>query len=238
MTDKKRIEMRYLRDACRASPLFPQSDPVPNEPLDFIFTTPRGTLGVELTELCHSQERFRHARLGYVAPKAQKLYTKRPGARAVNVSPVLNHEAESIPVDVLAQGLAEFVYRHQNANENIEWHETDDMPDGYAQIGVFDPFEWEPGGNWRYFGAWRGHRATREMIEARILEKNARIVDYRKRASEVWLLIVNDTFLGPGEVTVRADELTQWTFDFGFDKVMLFERQPDGSGEVTELRRR
>lgn len=52
----------------------------------------------------------------------------------------------------------------------------------------------------------------------------------------MWVLIVNDLFLGPGEVTVGAQDLTQWTFDFAFDKVLLFERQPGGSGKVTELR--
>jgi hypothetical protein len=51
------------------------------------------------------------------------------------------------------------------------------------------------------------------------------------------LLIVNDLFLGPGEVCLRSEDLAQWAFDFAFDKVLLFERQPGGSGKVIKLRR-
>lgn len=72
----------------------------------------------------------------------------------------------------------------------------------------------------------------------RLSEKNSRVDDYRKIASEVWLLIVNDRFLGAGEVSVRSDDLAAWTFDFAFDKVLLFEREAGGSGQVIELRRR
>ena len=56
-------------------------------------------------------------------------------------------------------------------------------------------------------------------------------------AREVWLLLVNDLFLGPGEVSVYEDDLKDWTFDFSFDKVLGFRRQPGGSAEVIELRR-
>ena len=42
------------------------------------------------------------------------------------------------------------------------------------------------------------------------LEKNARVGSYRQSASEVWLLIVNDLFLGPGEVCVHLDELAKF----------------------------
>lgn len=47
---------------------------------------------------------------------------------------------------------------------------------------------------------------------------------------------VNDLFLGPGEVSVYEDDLKDWTFDFSFDKVLGFRRQPGGSAEVIELR--
>jgi hypothetical protein len=54
-------------------------------------------------------------------------------------------------------------------------------------------------------------------------------------AGEVWLLIVNDRFLGAGEVYARPDRLAQWKFAFDFEKVLLFLREPGGSGEVIEL---
>lgn len=43
----------------------------------------------------------------------------------------------------------------------------------------------------------------KELLKTRIAEKNRRIADYRLVAPEVWLLIVNDQFLGPGDVYAR-----------------------------------
>jgi hypothetical protein len=194
-------------------------------------------LGIEMTELCVQVERHEAARLGYVAPKAKRLYSKRAGAKPVNVSPVFSDDAADMHVDDLAASLADFVYANQDANRNISWHECRDLPSGYIQIGVFEPFDFEPEVNWRYFRGFSVERASRELIAGRIAEKNSRMALYRQAASEVWLLIVNDRFLGPGEVWVRADELAQWTFDFAFDTVMLFERQPGGTGNLIELRR-
>jgi hypothetical protein len=48
----KEIERIYLDEARRASNLFPTGDPIPRDPLDFLFETGAGRLGVELTELC------------------------------------------------------------------------------------------------------------------------------------------------------------------------------------------
>jgi hypothetical protein len=53
----------------------------------------------------------------------------------------------------------------------------------------------------------------------------------------VWLLIVNDQFLGAGEVYARRDHLAQWKFAYGFEKVLLFSREPGGGGEVIEVQR-
>jgi hypothetical protein len=233
MNDKKRIERIYLNEARAACALFPADEPDPHDPLDFLF----GKLGVEITELCHEDARKEGARLGYVVPKAKKLYEKHPDAKPVSVSPGLSHDADTIHVDELAKGLADFVYNHRDADENFDWYRCEDMPKGFSGIGVFPPFEFEPQGRWLHFRSFSTTRAPKESIDTRIAEKNAKLTDYRKIASEVWLLIVNDLFLGPGEVTVRLEDLTRWTFDFDFDKVLFFERQPGGTGTVIELLR-
>ena len=72
---------------------------------------------------------------------------------------------------------------------------------------------------------------------SRIAEKNRRVKEYKLSAPEVWLLIVNDRFLGAGEVYARPDHLAQWKFLFDFDKVLLFLREPGGTGEVIEIQR-
>ena len=58
---------------------------------------------------------------------------------------------------------------------------------------------------------------------------------YRIAASEIWLVIVNDQFLGAGEVYARPDHLAKWKFAFDFEEVLLFSREPGGGGEVIEL---
>jgi len=48
-------------------------------------------------------------------------------------------------------------------------------------------------------------------------------------------LIVNDQFLGPGEVYAQPEDLARWKFAFDFEKALLFSREPGGSGKVIEL---
>jgi hypothetical protein len=98
-------------------------------------------------------------------------------------------------------------------------------------------FERVPDGHWFYGRASETELAGKDLLDANIAKKNARLNDYRKSAPEVWLLLVNDLFLGPGEVCFHLDKLAVWTFEFDFDKVLLFERQPGGSGKVIELLR-
>ncbi len=59
--------------------------------------------------------------------------------------------------------------------------------------------------------------ASKQLIERRIVVKSTRLATYREAATVVWLLIVNDQFLGPGEVYTRPD-LEEWRFSFEFEK--------------------
>jgi hypothetical protein len=233
MDDKKRIERLYLDRARVACSLFPEGEPEPHEPLDFLF----GKLGIEITELCEQEQRAEGARLSHVVPKARKMYEAMAGAHPVFVHPGLSPEGETMHVDELVKGLAEFVFNHRDAHENFDWDRCDDMPKGFCVIGVHPPAEYAPDGHWMNSRAINVRPITQEMLATRIAEKNAKLSQYRKAASEVWLLLVNDLFLGPGEVTVRLDRLKQWTFDFDFEKVLFFECQPGGSGTVIELLR-
>ena len=232
MDRKKEIELLYLEEARRASPIFPRGDLVPHERPDFLLPVASGTLGIEVTELCREAPRAEGGRLANVAPRAKALHSKRPDAKPVDVSPVFSNDADQLKVGVLAKSLADFVHVHRDDNASFEWP---DVPEGYNSIGVFPALDAQ--GRWLCFRVGDTVLASRELIGERIAEKNLCLAEYRKLASEVWLLIVNDLFLGPGEVCVHSESLAQWTFDFAFDKVLLFERQPGGSGEVIELRR-
>jgi hypothetical protein len=41
----------------------------------------------------------------------------------------------------------------------------------------------------------------------------------------------------PARRAARPDDLAEWKFAFNFDKVLLFSREPDGTGEVIEIQR-
>lgn len=145
---------------------------------------------------------------------------------------MFSHDLERMKVSLLAKALAEFVYLHRDERANFEWP---DVPEGFSSIGVFPALDGH--GRWLYFRVGDTVAAPKELLESRIAEKNARLTEYREAASEVWLLILNNLFLGPGEVCLRDEDLAQWSFRSDFDKVLVFERQPGGSGRVIELRR-
>jgi hypothetical protein len=228
---KKRVETRYVEEAKRASSIFPSGKLDAHERPDFLLFADRGKIGIELTELCREEPRAEAGRLGKVPDRAKKLYGGFPDADPVDVG-IAFWNAENIRFKVLTKSLAEFVY----ANRNSKGTGFDKgLPQGYCHIGIHEPLV--AGGRWHGVRAFDTVVAPKELLETRIGEKNGRVPDYRLSAPEVWLLIVNDQFLGPGEVYARPDHLAQWKFNFDFDKVLLFSREPGGSGEVIEIQR-
>lgn len=167
MDRKKRIEMRYLEEARRASSIFPRAALIPHERPDFLVPGARGTIGIEITELCRQQPRAESARLGKVPEQARARYGRRPGAKPVDVSPAFSHHAEHLSVDELADALADFVYARRNSNAGF----THNLPEGHCHIGVFGPLEPASLGRWRYFRAFDTVLAPKELIKSRIAEK-------------------------------------------------------------------
>lgn len=232
--DKKRIEIAYLEQARRASSIFP-SGPIPpdHECPDFQFHTPTGTLGIELTLLCREEALAESGRLAKVTPRAQELYCQRPDAPPVHVYPVFHpRDAETLKSSELARSLAEFVYSHRREDASFEWNE---VPEGFYYIGVHQADD--------CLNEWHWNRtgdtviAPHDFVANRIAAKDRLLPTYRQRASELWLLLVNDGYLGVGELYVTSETLARWTFESNFDKVLLFDRPLGGPGTVTELRR-
>src|ERR1019366_4414432 len=124
---------------------------------------------------------------------------------------------ENVTVNALTKSLAEFVYAHRSSN-GLGFER--DLPEGYRYIVIDEPLV--PAGFWQGMNVFDGVVASKELFESRIAEKNQRLSDYRLSASEVWLLIVNDQFLGAGEVYARPDHLSEWRFAFDFEKVLSF----------------
>ena len=232
--EQKRIEGIYLAEARRVSTIFPAAELHPFKPFpDFV--TDDKSLGIEVTELCDPDGRSDGARLSFVVPRAKQMYNSRPDAPPLSVATGMSPQAEDMRVDELTQSLADFVYAHRHERGEIK---DERLPRGWCHIAIFDPWGNQPAdGDWPVSRAIHTVLGAKEMVEARITEKNARVSDYRAQVSEVWLLIVNNRYLGPGEVYLRADAISTERFTFAFDRVLVFLRDIGAGGEVVELQR-
>ena len=146
-------------------------------------------------------------------------------------------DAETMSVGVLAKGLADFVYRHRDAHGTFSWDRCPDLPSGYSMIVVAEPLPHQPDGDWIYQKGFSGFLAEKELIDACLAEKNSNVPEYRQKATQVWLMIINDQWRGPGEVYVDPEQAATWTFDFQFDKVILFCRPLATQATIIELRK-
>jgi hypothetical protein len=232
---KKQIEIQYLAEAHRASSVFPIGELVPSEIPDFLLRTDGRIIGIEVTELCREQQRAEGGKLSRVSDKAREIYERLATANPIDVSAAFAPNTENVRFGELTKGLAAFAHANRSANgTSFDWNDFD-LPGGYCYIAI-DPAR-ESIGQWRTSKAFGSTLVTKEPLERCIADKNLRLPDYRLAAGEVWLLIVNDQFLGAGEVYARPDHLAQWKFAYGFEKVLLFSREPGGGGQVIELQR-
>lgn len=229
--DQKKVETYYMEESRQASSIFPHGELVLHEEPDFLLRTDRGTIGIEVTELCRKEPRAAGGKLAKVPNTAQKLYNQLANAEPVFVSVGFSAQAENVRFNELINSLVEFVHRNKN-NKGSGF--TRDLPKGYCHIGIFAPLE-PLERCWHGAHAFETVVASKELLESCIAKKNKRVSVYRVPTPEVWLLIVNDQFLGPGKVYARPDNLAEWKFVFDFEKVLLFSREPGGSGEVIEL---
>ncbi len=178
--------------------------------------------------------RAEEGRLAKVAEQAQRSYSCLTGLALVEVRATFAPNVEHVSVRQLVSGLTDFVVTHQKRETgSYDWKECQ-LPEGYCYIGIHKPLEEAP--RWWICNAFDITVAPRGLLDACIQKKNRQVKEYRLATYEIWLLIINDKFLGAGEVHVRPDQLIHWDFDFEFDKVLLFTREIGGADHVTELR--
>ena len=224
-----------MDEARRASSIFPDGMLVPHEKPDFLLCTGRETIGIEVTELCREEPRAEGRRLAKVPDETRSCYSRLASAEPVDVGVGFSLLAKNIKSKKLTKSLVEFVHKNQN-NKGVGF--TKNLPKGYCHIGIHAPLV--PIGRWHGAGASDTVVAPKELLESRIAEKNSRVQNYRISTpgiTQVWLLIVNDQFIGPGEVYADSIHLAEWKFVFDFEKVLLFSRVPGGGGKVIELLR-
>ncbi len=228
---KKRTEQYYVEEARRASSIFPTGKLVAHERPNFLLRADTGKIiGIEVTELCREEPRATAGRLAKIPARAKEQYGRLINAQPLDVTIAFWRE-EDVSVNDLTTSLAKFVHAHRTG-KGMNFKE--DLPESYCSIGIFEPIGILEG-HWRSVRAFDVTTADEELVKGCIAEKTQRVPAYRLAAPEVWLLIINDHFLRPGEVRTDPDHLAEWGFKSDFDKVLLFLRHAGGSGQVIEL---
>ena len=199
---KKSDEMRYLNEARRSSRIFPDGELIPHESPDFLLLANGRTIGIEVTDLCIEHQRAEDVKLSRVPDRARDLYTALSNSGAREVSATFAPRTEHLSVHTLAKGLATFV--HSNPDGAFHWNDRE-LPEGYSYITNCPARE--SGGSWLTSHCTDSTLAPKELLESRIAEKNLLLPNYHPEVAEIWLLIVNDQFLGAGEVYTRPDRL-------------------------------
>jgi len=229
---QKEIERQYTEEARKVCPLFPAGELVDHERPDFLLNGAGGAIGIEVTELCFQEPRQEAARLLHVPKRAKERFNRLSDVQPLDVSIAFNWKSEEIDFQELVESLVAFVDNHRGSDFHIR-----ELPEGYCHMGIHDPLDRpDRTGHWYGSRAFSKGVAPRGLIEFRIAEKNEKVPEYRRSASVVWLLLVSDQFLGPGEVYARPEHLAQWEFDF--DKVLLFTREIGGGGEVFDVQQK
>jgi hypothetical protein len=230
---KKLIERLYVEEARRTSSVFPSGALLPYENPDFLLHNGSEIYGIEVTELCRERPRTEAATLSKVPKRAKALYDAMTGTEPLDVSLAFSRSAVDVDPNQLTRSLVDFVYARRESRGICA---ARDLPNGYCHIGIHEPhLQIDSAGRWHGCRAFDVEIASKQLIEGCIAKKSRRLGTYREAATFIWLLVVNDQFLGPGEVFVRPNDLADWEFNFEFEKVLLFAREPGGGGKVFEL---
>ena len=190
---KKRIERRFLETAELAYGGFPKGIITECERPDFIVTTSKTRIGIEVTRLVQSRPSAVESFRNEVVELAQEFYQK----------------TSTIPLDVtvcfssrpvgkqdkrhLAHGLAEFARTNNSAKgASISHFPEDDpavcFPTGVVGITLAVPLRGI--GHWLAVAVGQTPVFDRACVATTIAEKHALAAHYKDRVDEVWLLLV------------------------------------------------
>ncbi len=229
----KRIERAYLELTRSLYTGFPEGNIMESEGPDFILTGSERTLGIEVTQLFHptanskfttrQMESFRKK----IIHRAEELYYKRQGSPVdvivySSVRPVGKQNTEEA-----ARAIADFVRSNYRLGMPVtlfrEGLSPVPLPPGVGVVNLAPPL---PGFQraWFFGAAEETVLLTREFLAKIISQKDLLASSYRDKVEQVWLLIVCDLFPSSTSFSV-PEQITDWNFEFTFDKVLLFSRE-------------
>ena len=223
----KKVRERYWCERLKQLlPDFPegQIDPCGENP-DLRVNSPRGIIGIEVTEVCEPLEEEQLSLRSRVLSRAQKLY------EAVDHPPVRvsvlfsTHEPIRVPqVDFLAERLCEIVIRNLPpgfgaAQEWYDWRNRSHFPIQFDAVSIYRLPELSRN-SWSFSSSvyipTRGATEIQEIID----RKESRVATYRKTCSSVWLVIAVDGFRSSSIATLAANA-GDHSFKTPFDRAFI-----------------
>lgn len=233
--EKKRAERYYVEHVQRHYPgHLPTSEPKESEEPDFLFDTPSGLVGVEVTQLFHAAEPGMFPELQVaqfhrdIVVRAGEIYAARKLGPPVDVTTYYWRDVALTDLNQCAEALAQFV-------ATSPYGTTSRSMTSPKALSVMAKHEARDASSpkWQCFGNSHTPLLTQEFLSAVIAKKNALVAKYRRKAPTSWLLLVSS--LGSLESTFAAPrDLPDWLFAFDFDRVLLLVQD---AGEVYELKR-
>ena len=230
--DKKDREWDCLQSFSKCFPEFPQGRMVPTENPDFLVHTQNGILGIELTLLHRETPDAKHPMqeqevLGrQVLQKASELYDQKhlpPIHMSVHFNP--QYRLVKLEVPDTARAVLDLVLA-TGTSSRFELKETEENTEHWPQqiariVGLRNPSLTKR--TWSPTDAGCVPDLHPDLVQMVISRKNRRVQDYRRRCTEIWLLLVADGFGISSTVTV-THHVTRHNYDSEFDRIFLFQR--------------
>jgi hypothetical protein len=234
--EQKAREGWLIEQARRASAVFPPGKLKPWERPDWLISS--ASLGIEVTELpAPTVASFSGPQLRdfywRVVRAAERRYRELLGPPAdVQVSFKNEWHSRRDPVSV-AEAVACFVRSNYPLDGRVvilDPSNTETWPDDLLSVRIIPQV-----GDWTVSAGNEIPLLSYHHLAGRIAEKNGRVKEYRRRLPPGWRLwlLVATMFDVLSTVSV-PHEVIHWQFDFGFDKVWLY----DWMQGVIELQRK
>ncbi len=226
---KKTREITHLEHFKEIFPLFPEGEIEKSERPDFIVHTLNRQIGIEHTEIFQPGDpngeslQAQDSMALRVVDKAYELYTQNH-SQSLLVQILFKpwNKISKQDVDRIAETIVRFLETiplepnipiiMKQTRENAEY-----FPREIAMIHIFCHNE----KRWVCSSAGWIPELTPEQLQKKIDSKEVKLISYKLKCDEIWLLIVADDFRNPSTIDLNEFALT-YRYRTGFDRVFFF----------------
>ena len=236
LSDQKKKEYAHLLAFKESIPDFPKGQiALDGEHPDFLIHATTGIIGIEHTEVYHkprkdgSSLQATETYVHQILRRAKEIHDDQGGEPAlVWLNLTRQARLNKAKVEALATALADIVQMRMPPNQESTkirqtWNTKSELPEEFSSVTIFridnlkDPV-------WAPVMASAIPDIPSDFVQERINHKNEKVVKYRKRCDEVWLLIVVYGFLPSTWFDVSGEALKE-LYQSDFDRTYLFDFQ-------------